>query len=101
MWETESLFFHGGSKVRVVRKRPWAGDIVIPDVWYWVVDDNICCGLRYVCREVTDVCNQVLHIGETGEQLLVENQGVGEQLISNRVSPSPLKWLLWEVSLRH
>jgi len=78
MWVAEDLFFHGGSKMRVGGKRPWAGDIVIPVVIQWIVGDNIFCGPQYVCRGVTDVRNQVLHIGEAGEQLLVKYQGIGE-----------------------
>jgi len=101
MWVAEDLFFHSGSKLRVGGKRPWAGDIFIPNVFQWIVGDNIFCGPLYVCREVTDVCDQVLHIGETGEQLLVKYQGVGKQLISYWVPSSLLKWFLWEVSLRH
>jgi len=87
--------------MRVGGKRPWAGDIVINVVIQWIVGDNIFCGPRYVCRGVTDVRNQVLHIGEAGEQLLVKYQGIGEWLFSDRVPSFLLEWFLWEVSLRN
>jgi len=47
------------------------------------------------------MCNQILHVGETGKQLLVKNQGVVKQLISYWVPSFLLEWFLWEVSLRH
>ena len=99
VWVIEDPSFHRGSEVRMGRVRPWVGYRPISPVRQWVVGDNIFCGPRYVCRGVTDVCDQVLHVGEAWEQFSLKYQDEGQQLFSGRMSPDLLEWFVWEVSL--